>query len=180
MRKHMSRTGTRVAVAILAAGAGVGAAQAAGLTRGAVTPSPTAGGAATAPVYTPAPGPALSDPAIAAIARNIAAEAHDPEPTQLTAVNTTLGAAMHASAHDATPARRGAAMAAIAEAPAVVVSMRGHFTLTDAPVPRGRPQPSGVVLTVTIDARTGVLETREVGDAEPPGLRSLGSVRSVG
>jgi hypothetical protein len=60
---------------------------------------------------------------------------------------------------------------------ALVVDVRGHFR-TRARVPAGKQAPSGTVLSLVLDARTGEVSGRHIG-VHPPRLRSLGPVQRL-
>jgi hypothetical protein len=59
-----------------------------------------------------------------------------------------------------------------------LVTMRGHFTLGQAGVPRGFPTPAGTVMDVVIDSHTGFVLERHVGPSAPD-LPQLGSAITV-
>ncbi len=61
---------------------------------------------------------------------------------------------------------------------AVVVNVSGRFR-SRARVPAGKSAPSGTVLSLVLDARTGELSARHIG-VRPPRLRSLGAVERLG
>lgn len=59
-----------------------------------------------------------------------------------------------------------------------VLQLRGHFTAVDASVPPGARPPTGKVLTIVVDAATGmVIDTRLTRSA--PSLTALGTVRPL-
>lgn len=55
------------------------------------------------------------------------------------------------------------------------VVLHGNFTLDDVPTPPGRKDPTGTVMGLILDARTGFREGRSVG-VVTPNLQALGPV----
>ena len=96
----------------------------------------------------------------------------------MTAVDTTLENAVEANpvnkVDDSSPG-----MEVLMKSEVVLVTLYGHFTLDDAPVPKGDSQPTGSVFTLTIDARTGWVDARELSDAPAPGIADLGTARTL-
>jgi hypothetical protein len=93
---------------------------------------------------------------------------HDGEmaPTEIQATSGTLAQAAHATDPDdpvptITDPRTGRPWA---ESPVEVVTMRGHFT-SGGPHPAGTPEPTGTVLTVTIDSASGRIVSQAIGNA---------------
>lgn len=130
-----------------------------------------------APEYRAPQGPLLADAQINAIVHREAAIAHEPSPSNIHAVDTSLKSAVEIEPHNVVPAAPDPGMAAVEASTVVVVSMHGNFTLTNARVPAGQEAPTGSVLTLILDAHTGQLEGRAVSDEEAPGFSGLGESR---
>jgi hypothetical protein len=147
--------------------------------------APTSGAAASSEAealppltgYQAATGPLLTDERIAQIARTEAARASDEAPTMM-AINTTMQSALEAEPRNKVVAS-SAGMEAFMKSAVVLVTLHGHFALDNAPVPDGQPQPSGSVLTLTIDAHSGWVDARELSDALAPGIAALGIARVI-
>lgn len=122
-------------------------------------------------------GPVLADEQIAQIARTQAARAGEEAPT-MTAVDTTLENAVDANPDNQVDAS-SPGMEALMKSEVVLVTLHGHFLLEDAPVPKGRSQPTGSVLTLAIDAHTGWVDSRELSDAPASGIADLGAARAL-
>jgi hypothetical protein len=162
-----------VAVACVAAVTGAGAA--------AGGPGASGSEEAQAPApwttYAPATGAAMSDSAIAKVAKLRATTAGDGAAT-MTAVDTTFAASLAAQTEG--PALgTSSGISQLGGSGVVVVTMRGHFKLGDAAVPRGRHVPAGSVLTLIIDAHTGWVDVRELSNAPLPGIAALGQARTL-
>jgi hypothetical protein len=164
-------------VVALSALTGAGAVFAAGQPSSGSTSEPESQAPPPLTGYQSSNGPVLADEQIAQIARKVASEAGEENPS-MTAVNTTLKSAVEtdegAKALDATPA-----MAELERSEVVLVVLRGHFRLTSASVPRGQTTPTGEVLTLAIDAHTGWVDTRELSEEPAPGISALGSPRTL-
>jgi hypothetical protein len=132
---------------------------------------------AEAPTYQVPQGPLLPDAEVSSIARHIAALANEQMPTDIRAVDTTLKSAIEINPQNVLPAAPDTGMEALENSTVVVVSMHGEFTLNDARIPQGKPAPTGTVLTLILDAHTGQLEGREIGNTEAPGIAALGASR---
>lgn len=89
-------------------------------------------------------------------------------------ISSTFADAIQAEEATTLPAPASATAAAIEASEVDVITMHGHFTLTNARVPPGEPAPEGSVLTVVVDAHTGELEARGVSEEEDSGLAALG------
>jgi hypothetical protein len=140
------------------------------------SPEPEAQAPAPLSGYQPASGPPLGDERIAQIARAASAQAGESAPS-MTAVNATLKLAIEARPGNE-PLESTPQMAALQKSEVVVVTLKGHFKLTGA-LPRGSSLPAGSVLTLTIDARSGWIDTRELSADSPPGLAALGRARAL-
>jgi hypothetical protein len=127
--------------------------------------------------YRPSSGPVLTDEQIAQIARTQAARAGEEAPT-MTAVDTMLKNAVEVNPGNQVNAS-SLGMEVLMESEVVLVTLHGHFTLEDAPVPKGHSQPTGSVLTLTIDAHTGWVDSRELSDTPAPGIADLGVARTL-
>jgi hypothetical protein len=93
---------------------------------------------------------------IYAKARGVALQAGEPSPTSMETAVATTGSAMTLGgavpdSNDVIDPRTDAPWS---ESAVDVVTMRGHFTIDNAPVKHGAPPPSGTSLTVTIDRHT--------------------------
>jgi hypothetical protein len=125
-------------------------------------------------------GPELSDGAVREVALKAAAVAGDASPSSITAISTTYAAAVGALDPGATQSSPSSAgEAEYRQSTVVVVVLHGQFVL-NVSTPAKRPEPSGPVLSLVIDAHTGRIDVRGVEESEPPGLSSLGAARSLG
>lgn len=127
--------------------------------------------------YQASGGPLLTDEQVASIAYTQAVRAGEIGPT-MTAVDTTLRSAVEANPENQITAS-SPGMEALMNSEVVLVTLHGYFTLEDAPVPEGRSQPTGSVLTLAIDAHTGWVDSRELSNAVAPGIASLGTARAL-
>jgi hypothetical protein len=151
----------------------------AGATRALSDQGSGAAGSEPAPVeYQPPAGPELTTEQVAKIAHAQAQENGDPSPTAVTQVSGTLGRALEVMAPEVGVPSGPGGMAEM-DSHAMLLVMHGDFTLNAARVPRGHAAPAGSVLSVVIDAHTGLVEGRALSD-EAPRAGELGEVTSVG
>jgi hypothetical protein len=57
------------------------------------------------------------------------------------------------------------------DSPVYVVTMRGQFTF-DGPTPKNRPAPTGTVLTIVVDAKSGIGVAESLNDS-PPDMQQI-------
>lgn len=125
-------------------------------------------------------GPLLSDADVHSLALREAVRAGDSNPSAVLAVDTTLTNAERAVEPQAVIPETATGGAANFEHSAVsLVVLHGNFTLFAARVPRGRPAPTGTVLSLAVDAHTGAVDMRSIQTSDPSGLSALGTVRSL-
>jgi hypothetical protein len=165
----------------VAVAAGVGVATQA---IGASTPTGTAEvSTATDPfaAYHPESGPLLSDASLEEVATTEAARAENASPASVSATNASYAQAAQAVDPQSIPNTKpsSAGQARYMEAPAVVITMTGHFTLTTAHVPNNAQAPSGPVMFLVLDARTGRVEMRGIKEEVPAQVAALGSARAL-
>lgn len=101
--------------------------------------------------------------------------ASEPDPQQITMARGTVGNAqtvMEAVAHASNPQFVGSGTIPWSKFAAYLVVLHGNFRLT-MHVPRGHESPQGSVMALIIDAHTGIVEGRYIGN-ETPNLNSLG------
>jgi hypothetical protein len=138
---------------------GIGATQALSATSSA----PTASSLTTSNVYTPPSGPELTTEQVREIAVSQALVNGESNPTDVTAVNGTLQEALRAM----DPSMGSPGDEAEMNSSAKLVVMHGHFTLAAAQVPHGHTAPTGSVMTLIVDAHTGFIEGRSIGEEVP-------------
>jgi hypothetical protein len=115
--------------------------------------------------FRPGPRPTLSEQRILALADQAASGSGDPRPTLIQHAEGTRFEAVRISSGDL-----------IFEWTwSYLIAMRGHFTATGASVPPGAKVPTGSVLTLVVDARTGQV-TDSGFDNRYPHLAKLGPV----
>jgi hypothetical protein len=107
-------------------------------------------------VEAPASGTPLSDAQIVAIAEAFVRRAGDEAPTatSIAATRIALGEAIRATQPDTVLPSLAAVQPWLASE-ARVVDVRGRFVLNDQPVPAGDVSPTGNLLELVINARTG-------------------------
>jgi len=113
----------------------------------AVAPMLAAAGCGRAPAAAGTPVPAAAIGRLTAVARHAAAINGDPAPAWITAVVTTRARAL-------TSATPGDHVPRSAHVKVFLVTMRGHFTASEASRPPGARAPAGQYLSLVIDART--------------------------
>ncbi len=151
------------AVAALAAGCTAPPSAAASAASASVPGSPI-------PASTGSPVPASAVPRLAAIARSVAKEDGDAAPSQVTAVLTTRAKAL-------TSATPGDLVPGSASIRAFLLTMRGHFTATDATGPPGSKAPTGRYLSLVVNAATFQVTDFGLSPKPPPvSPASLGPV----
>jgi hypothetical protein len=140
---------------------------------------PTSQGSDPYANYTAPTGPLLTMAELKALALAEAQRDGEPAPTGLTVGSGTLFAAMDVMTPNSAPQTPLAAMSsgdrAALEAPVYVIEMHGEFTLASAHQRHGEGPPQGTVLRLLVDAHTGMLEGRFVGQTAQAPLSSLGS-----
>ncbi len=181
MRRPFGRI---VAVVILVAGLAFGVTQAVGAAgSSANSPAHSEGDEATKTnpyaSYQEPTGPELADEAIRAIALRVAAGSDDSSPSSITATSTTFADATRVDEpHGARQPPSSNGEANFEQSAVDLVVIDGHFTL-NVPTMEGRPDPSGKVLSLIIDAHTGWIDARGIAENEPAGLAELGAARSL-
>jgi hypothetical protein len=125
--------------------------------------------------------PLLPDASLAKIATDEAARAGNTSPASVSATNADYAQAAQAvdpqSILNTKPSSAGQAQ--YMNAPAVIIVMTGNFTLTAAHVPNDARPPSGPVMDLVLDARTGRVEMRGIKEEVPPQVAALGSTRKL-
>jgi hypothetical protein len=167
---------------VLLAGMAFGVTQAAGSSGSASDGTGEAVGAAPASSpfasYAQPTGPELSDSSMRSVALREAARAGDSKPSRMTGANATYDDAAKALDPGATRSPPSSEReASYRQSAVVVVVLHGHFTLK-ASTPAGRRAPSGQVLSIVIDAHTGLVEFRAIEESEPE-LAQLGPARPL-
>lgn len=176
--------GRIIAVIILVAGLAFGVTQAIGSSGSSANSSAYSEGdevTETSPYasYQEPTGPELSNEAIRAIALRVAAGADDASPVSITARSTTFAEAMRVDEpRGALQPPSSTGEANFQQSAVVLVILDGQFTL-NAPTAEGRPDPSGTVLSLIIDAHTGWIDARGVAEDAPAGIAELGTVRPL-
>jgi cytoskeletal protein RodZ len=125
--------------------------------------------------------PLLSDASLAKIATTEAARAGNASPASVSAADASYAQAAQAVDPQSVPNTKpsSAGQAQYMDAAAVVVTMTGGFTLTTARVPNNAKPPSGPVMLLVLDARTGRVEMRGIKEEVPPQVAALGSTRTL-
>jgi hypothetical protein len=124
-------------------------------------------------------GPALSDAALHSIALKESARAGDTDPSSIEAIDTTYAAGVHLLDPESTlPEAASAGESSYRASSVVVIILHGQFVLPVS-TPSGRPEPSGPVLSLVVDAHTGHVDIRGIEESSPPELTELGSGRSL-
>jgi hypothetical protein len=115
--------------------------------------------------------PAEAPPTMSQIqeaAHQVAAKSGELAPTEIETTSGTLAQAARVidpqgSAPNMTDPRTGEPWA---DSPVYVVTERGHFTYS-GPTPKSRPAPTGTVLTVVIDAKSGQVVAEALNNVVP-------------
>jgi hypothetical protein len=115
--------------------------------------------------YRPGPGPVLSERRILGMAERAAGGAGDRKPTLIQHAAGTRFDAVRISSGDLVFEWNWS----------YLIAIRGHFTAFDASYPPGSKPPTGTVLTLVVDARTGRVSDGGLGNRYPP-LAELGPV----
>lgn len=170
---------TRAIAATLLVVAAAGATDALASSGVPTSPSSAESVAAAPPTYQAPTEPLRSDSEIAGVARQAAAVASEPSPSDMRAVNTTLRSALTVNPRETLPPAPNASTEAFEKSEVVVVTMRGQFTLHTASVPAGQSAPTGSVLTLILDAHTGKIEGTELANTEAQGISALGTSRPL-
>jgi hypothetical protein len=124
-------------------------------------------------------GPELSAEAVRAIALNVAENAGDSNPVSISVIHTTFADAAQAANPDLVlPSPSSSGEANFQQSSVDLLVLHGQFKL-NAPTPQGRPDPSGTVLMLAVDAYTGRIDYRGVDMAEPAGLSALGAATAL-
>ncbi len=111
------------------------------------------------------PSRSIGVSSVAAIAEDEAARDGDDHAGGLTVAEVTLGGALEAMRPGSMASAlmsAGPAEAADLGSGADLVELHGSFTLEDAPVPRGAAAPTGTVLRLLVNAKTGEIEGRSL------------------
>ena len=95
--------------------------------------------------FRPGPEPSLSEQRIITLAEQAAAGSGDPKPTLIQHAEGTHFDAVRISEGDLVFEWNWS----------YLIAIRGHFTAIGAPIPPGAKPPTGTVLTLVVDARTG-------------------------
>ncbi len=142
-----------------------------------VTPGPVAGGNLVTELATSSP---LSPKSALEVGQSFAfQEGGGVTPRSIAVYSSTEVTAMAAVEPQAS-LPSGASSAGLLAEPVYVDVMRGHFTLTDAPIPPGAAAPTGESLVVVANANTGYVLNIALTRL-PPSLSSLGpTVASTG
>jgi hypothetical protein len=111
------------------------------------------------------PKPHLAENRIVRIAQRAAAQAGDRTPTLIQHSAGTRQQANTVASGDRVPGKRWS----------YLIAERGSFVLKDAPAPQGAPAPRGTVLTIVVDAATGMQTDIGVSNRYPD-LAALGAV----
>jgi hypothetical protein len=124
----------------------------------------------------PAPGLAITSAAAArldAVAIAAARASGDARPSWIEAVITTHGKALEsATPGDTEPSGNGSTV--------YLITMKGHFTGYDAPVPPGARLPTGAYISLVVSASTFAVTDWGISPHAPPvAPASLGPVRSL-
>ncbi len=125
--------------------------------------------------------PLLSDASLTKIATEEAARAENTSPASVSATSASYAQAAQAVDPQSIPNTKpsSAGQAQYMEAPAVLITMTGNFTLSVARVPKNAKPPSGPVMFLVLDARTGRVEMRGIEEEVPPQVKALGSTRTL-
>jgi hypothetical protein len=130
--------------------------------------------------YVAPTGALLSNEKIHQIALARAQADGEPNPTNMAMANGQLRIAQEVMSPQATPpSSETPGQAALLDSSVDLVTMTGHFTLGDAPVPKGDSAPNGSVMELLIDAHTGMVEGRYVGPNILGDLSRLGTVTQL-
>lgn len=115
--------------------------------------------------FSTGPRPSLSEQRILALGEQVAARSGDPRPTLIQHAAGTHFEAVRISGGDLVFEWNWS----------YLIAVRGHFTATDAPIPPGAKPPTGTVITLVVDARSGRVTDFGISDRYPP-LAELGPV----
>jgi hypothetical protein len=124
----------------------------------------------------------LNETELEAVALNASRAAGDETPTELQAVRTTVldGAMTLSPPGSNAPTEDPAAQVELSKQAELEV-LHGHFVLTHASVPPGRPIPTGSVLSLVVDTETGAIVFTALNNRGPSqgSLEALGRVSDV-
>jgi hypothetical protein len=124
--------------------------------------------------YEPPTGTNISLANQKSLSYEIAAHAGDTSPTDVVSTPATLNKASEAMDPGFVPgATESAGYARWLNSEVFVLTMRGNFTLEGAPVPQGDSEPSGTVLSVALDAKTGDVDMIHVGNRISSATKNL-------
>jgi hypothetical protein len=115
--------------------------------------------------FDPGPMPTLSEQRILTLAEQAARGDGDPHPTLIQHAAGTRFEAVRLSSGDLV----------FDWTWSYLIAVRGHFTAGDVSIPPGAKPPTGTVLTLVVDARTGQTTDFGIGNDYPP-LAKLGPV----
>jgi hypothetical protein len=115
--------------------------------------------------YRPGPRPSLGEPQILSMAEDAARRSGDPKPTLIQHVIGTRFDAVRISSGDVVFEWNWS----------YLIAIRGRFTATYASYPAGAKPPTGTVMTLVVDARTGHVTDSGVGNRYPA-LATLGPI----
>lgn len=115
--------------------------------------------------FRPGPRPSLSEQRILALAERAASNSGDPRPTLIQHAAGTRFSAVRISSGDLVFEWDWS----------YLIAIRGHFTATGASIPPGAKPPTGSVITLVVDARTGLVTDFGISNRYPP-LAKLGPV----
>jgi hypothetical protein len=162
--------GTQISAASSAASGATNSAEPAA---GAEAPNPLAN-------YTEPKGPRLTEDQLRAIALGYAERGGDSSPTSIEALDTTLAAAIGADGHESPQPPSSSGLAAFEASEVTLITMHGHFTLSDEPLAPGAPAPTGQVLALAVDVHTGAVDFEELGEVPAAGDAALGRAQPLG
>ncbi len=123
-------------------------------------------------------GPLLPLERVEQIALGVSTRAGEPSPA-MSVGSGTLEDAMRSIDRSTTIPEPSPGLRAMLAEPVVLVVMRGQFTLKDAHVRKGDAAPSGNVLDLIVDARTGAVVGRALPIQQPTGGLPVEPVASV-
>jgi hypothetical protein len=108
--------------------------------------------------YRPGPRPSLNEQRILALAEQAASGSGDPKPTLI----------QHAAGTHFDAVRICCGDLVFEWNWSYLIAVRGHFTEFGAPIPPGAKPPTGTVITLVVDARTGQVTDDGVSNRYPP------------
>jgi hypothetical protein len=115
--------------------------------------------------FRPGPRPSVSEQRILTLAEQAAGESGDPTPTLIQHAAGTHYDAVRISSGDVVFEWNWS----------YLIAVRGQFAATGVPIPPGAKPPTGTVITLVVDARTGRVTDFGLSDRYPP-LAKLGPV----